>query len=664
MAVSPGHVSRIVAVEGRCPTFSWGAVPGATGYELVVYRVSEEGEEAEAVLSQPITGSALGWTPALNHCLERGRRYAWSVRAVGREEASDWSPPSFFRVASGPSAAELEEALGVVREYLAAKDHGATSAKTGTQRESPGETNGRMATEGSPAPLAPPPGTQLSVDGNVNATSYSGDGAMLTNLDPANLSAGTAGINITGTASGLTGTVAITQGGTGATTAPDAIINLGAATTTQLAAHVASADHDGRYYTETEMVTASGGAALHWDNLTAVPPGFADGADADTTYTAGPGLVLNGTQFSSGSASFTPQAKTINTPDSAGRVGFDSSVAVGSDGLPLISYIDFTVAGQLKVAHCDDLRCSSATRTSVDDASGPTSLTIGADGLGLISYHSGGQLKVAHCTDLSCTSATLSVLDTGNVGSRSSITIGVDGKGLISYYDLGSGGHLKVAHCNNIACTSAGLTTLDAGGAVGTRSSIAIGTDGLGLISYQDSSGGLPGNGKLKVAHCNNIACTSATLSILDTPELMRGNSLTIGSDGLGLIAYAGGPIFGPEPLKVAHCNDVACTSAGLTTLNALTSDAISISMGSDALGLILYMNGSILRVAHCNNVACTSVAHEDIANDSWGVTGRASVATGSDGLPIITYVTSTPTEDLAVVHCPNAFCIDYFRRR
>lgn len=41
----------------------------------------------------------------------------------------------------------------------------------------------------------------------------------------------------------------------------------------------ASHHHDGRYYTEAELNTSGGGGAVHWNNLTGVPGGFADGID-------------------------------------------------------------------------------------------------------------------------------------------------------------------------------------------------------------------------------------------------------------------------------------------------------------------------------------------------------------------------------------------------
>ena len=82
------------------------------------------------------------------------------------------------------------------------------------------------------------------------------------------------------------------------------------------------------------------------------------------------------------------------------------------------------------------------------------------------------------------------------------MTIGADGLGLISYYDAGNY-DLKVAHCADVTCSSATPVTLDSGGDVGWYTSVTIGADGLGLISYSDYT-----NGDLKVAHCANAFCT------------------------------------------------------------------------------------------------------------------------------------------------------------
>ena len=71
------------------------------------------------------------------------------------------------------------------------------------------------------------------------------------------------------------------------------------ATQAELDTHKSSADHDGRYYTETELNTSDGDAPnvgsnrIHWDNLNGVPAGFADGTD--DTGGAGGGWTDDGT---------------------------------------------------------------------------------------------------------------------------------------------------------------------------------------------------------------------------------------------------------------------------------------------------------------------------------------------------------------------------------
>jgi hypothetical protein len=113
VAVSPGSVAGGSIASG-CPALSWGALAGAESYELVIYRVGEEGVEAEPVLSQHIPGAALGWTPSLDRCLGAGG-YAWSVRATTSGGLSEWAEPLFFEVAPQPSAEELAAALELLR---------------------------------------------------------------------------------------------------------------------------------------------------------------------------------------------------------------------------------------------------------------------------------------------------------------------------------------------------------------------------------------------------------------------------------------------------------------------------------------------------------------------------------------------------------------------
>src|SRR5215470_6123108 len=54
-----------------------------------------------------------------------------------------------------------------------------------------------------------------------------------------------------------------------------------------------------------------------------------------------------------------PSADTLTTLDSGGDVGQSSSATIGADGLGLISYYDVT-NNALKVAHCDNTVCTNA----------------------------------------------------------------------------------------------------------------------------------------------------------------------------------------------------------------------------------------------------------------------------------------------------------------
>jgi hypothetical protein len=141
-------------------------------------------------------------------------------------------------------------------------------------------------------------------------------------------------------------------------------------------------------------------------------------------------------------------------------VGQFTSIAIGTDGFPVISYHDVT-AGTLKVAKCVNAACTGAsTITTVDDPANIvgafTSIAIGQDGFPVISYQdvTAGTLKVAKCGNAACTgTSTISTVDdpANIVGYYTSIAIGADGFPVISYYD-GTAGALKVAKCNKASC--------------------------------------------------------------------------------------------------------------------------------------------------------------------------------------------------------------------
>jgi hypothetical protein len=313
-----------------------------------------------------------------------------------------------------------------------------------------------------------------------------------------------------------------------------------------------------------------------------------------------------------GSANITPplqspRTNSITTVDSTGDVGWFTSITIGTDGLPVISYYDST-NGDLKVIKCGNASCSSGNTITAVDSGGYvgqyTSITIGTDGQPVISYYdsTNGDLKVIKCGNAFCSSGnTITAVDsTGDVGWFTSITIGTDGPPVISYSDF-TNKDLKVAKCGNASCSSGNtITAVDSTEDVGQYTSITIGTDGQPVISYLDGT-----NGDLKVAKCWNAFCSSgSTITAVDSAGYVgQYTSITIGTDGQPVISYSTG-----GDLKVAKCGNASCSSGN--TLNTVdifgyVGQYTSITIGTDGLPVISYYTNSDLKVAKCANQFC-----------------------------------------------------------
>ncbi|HQW81244.1 MAG TPA: hypothetical protein PLQ74_05185 [Pseudomonadota bacterium] len=388
------------------------------------------------------------------------------------------------------------------------------------------------------------------------------------------------------------------------------------------------------------IAIAAGGVGLAQINTNEVQARVSNGC-ALGTYLRG--INADGTVL----CSELPGVARITTLDNpANDVGNDASLAIGLDGLPVISYADVS-AGVLKVAKCANSACTGAATISVvDDPVNEvgyfSSLAIPADGLPVISYIDGsvGKLKVAKCSNAACSGvATISLVDAATTVGQAAIAIGHDDLPVIAYYES-TASTLKVAKCSNAACSGAvTLTTVDAN-PPGDAIDIAIGDDGRPVISYLDDAGG----GLLKVAKCANAACTGAAVvtTVDSNPAIILTTSIAIGSDGRPLVSYHDGV---PGSLKVAHCANTSCTGAAtITTVDGPATHSgnySSIGIGSDGLPVISYndLNVGAIKVARCANAGCTGAATITTLDESLPlVASRSSLAIGRDGLPVIGY--------------------------
>ena len=432
------------------------------------------------------------------------------------------------------------------------------------------------------------------------------------------------------------------------------------------------------------------------------------GADADTTYTAGPGLALTGTQLSlaapgvstlggvlQASCSYgmvltaidaagapvctvdrswswrtAPRANTLISVDSAFNTGLYPSLTIGADGLPFVAF-QYSSTGDLRVLKCGDPLCASGNvLTTVDTAStvgSYASVAIGTDGYPVIAHHdvSNGDLKVHKCGNAACTAGNvITVVDsTGSVGEHTSIGIGADGLPVVSYYDA-TNANLKVLKCGNAACSAGNVATaVDSTGSVGQHTSLAIGTDGLPVVSYYDAT-----NQDLKVAKCGNAACSAGNvLAAVDAINSVgQYTSIALGGDGFPVVSYYS---ITNGDLKVAKCGNAACSAGNVVTLvdsaDWVGTDT-SIAIGADGFPILTYRDITNLdvKVLKCGNAAC-SAGNVARSLDGAGDTGPygTSVALGADGLPIVAYHDYT-NSDLKIAHLANEWGLSNLWRR
>lgn len=202
----------------------------------------------------------------------------------------------------------------------------------------------------------------FSVDssGDVEAVTFTGDGSGVTNLDPANLEAGTASINITGNAANVTGIVAITNGGTGASTGSAARTNLGAAGSfSELTGSLQNSQFSGTYSNAVTLNNSSNSFAGNGSGLT----------DISATD---PTKVLKSGDTMTGALNFTLSSTQIRSGDS----GKDLILDADTDGF---SDISLRADGDVDIDADQDAFLIATGRVEIQSSTGRIELDSGDD---------------------------------------------------------------------------------------------------------------------------------------------------------------------------------------------------------------------------------------------------------------------------------------------
>lgn len=360
--------------------------------------------------------------------------------------------------------------------------------------------------------------------------------------------------------------------------------------------------------------------------------------------------------FSSGSLTATTAqvatgGKVVNLNVVTPTGGFQNDsqhwIDVGSDNLPRIVYFD-TSSTRLRLLRCLNVNCSSSNITNIIDnepnnVDAPV-LVLGPDGfprVAYITYDSPSELRFVKCNDADCATKTDNLIDVAtSTGLTSyhilSIAIGSDGFARILYDNFAGTSALKLAVCNNAACTAPTLNTIATGGNYFQTHTIQMGTDGFPKIMYNDYST-TPDD--VHFINCLDANCSANTNTIVTTATGLYESSMALGSDGFGRLFF-GDTVLG---YRFIQCTNANCSTSVATIVDSNTNAYnVSLRMGIDDLPRLMYTTSAGTYYIRCLNAACSSKNTVTIKSSEGN---PPDFDIDSEGLPHLVYTTNTQTQ-------------------
>lgn len=343
-------------------------------------------------------------------------------------------------------------------------------------------------------------------------------------------------------------------------------------------------------------------------------------------------------------------------------IGADLSVAVGIDGLPVISY-HLTATKDLMFARCRNTACTQADTITLVGAEGDAGLsnaiTIGRDGYPYIAYYdetgANDDVRLIRCLNAACTSRSSYVVDSSssNIGLDIEMVTNPDtGDPVVSYYDVANT-KLRVTRCLDPECSGKTPFDVDTLAAPGT-SSLAITAGGAVVMSY------LLDSPIVGITRCLLSDCSNRNTKYFDPfpVEPVGSTAVAIGTDDIPFAMVNNG-----ADVIMYRCSDFSCTSTAPPQSFSSGGDpgepyVHDVVINSNGFPMLTFYDFSENRFVftRCRTLTCSQRSNDVIGSD--GLVGNAAqIALGIDGTPLIVYY-SSETASLVTARAPmiNSF--------
>jgi hypothetical protein len=244
-------------------------------------------------------------------------------------------------------------------------------------------------------------------------------------------------------------------------------------------------------------------------------------------------------------------AKSIN---GISANSYAAGVVKNSDNLPAVAYGDDAQFMTMFV-NCLDANCSSlgtAKILYVNDTAYDLSMAVGSDGAPIVAYtDSLGDVIFTKCSNASC-SATTTRLFMDSLGYYVKIKKNGDNLPVIAYNDANDL-RVKVIKCANASCSSTSTVAVDVDAVSGTFE-LEIGGDGYPIMMY------VTDDAKLKFVKCATYSCSSRVVRVLDKNyHNSLGTSLAIDASGFPYYVYSDSYTTGSS--TIVRCRTLVCSS-------------------------------------------------------------------------------------------------------